>query len=314
MTALRIVFAGTPEFGLPCLEALAASKHQLQAVYTQPDRPAGRGRKLQASAVKTWALAHDLPVYQPLNFKDEDSVAQLRSLEADVMVVIAYGLILPKKILDIPRLGCINVHASLLPRWRGAAPIQQAVLQGDACSGVTIMQMDVGMDTGDSLRELSCTLAPDETAGSLHDKLAALSAEPLLQTLDALASGQAEARPQIHEQATYAGKISKEQADINWNQPAVAIDRLIRAFNPWPIAYTHAGDEVLRIHQARVEASNSKAVPGSILAIDKNGMLVATADQALRVQRIQFPGGKPMSVADWLNAGRSNLYANLVMR
>lgn len=314
MTSLRIVFAGTPEFGLPCLDALLSSPHRVQAVYTQPDRPAGRGRKLQPSAVKAWALSHDVPVYQPLNFKAEDSVEELRALQADVMVVIAYGLILPKRVLAIPRLGCINVHASLLPRWRGAAPIQQAILQGDERSGVTIMQMDAGMDTGDSLTEVACTLDPHETAGTLHDKLAAISAVPLLQILDALAKGQARPQAQNNELATYAGKINKEHAQIDWSHSAVSIDRLIRAFNPWPIAYTHAGDEVLRIHQARIEPSVHTAQPGTVLAVDKSGLLVATGDQALRVERIQFPGGKAMSVADWLNAGRSSLYVNQVLQ
>ncbi|MGQ3891976.1 methionyl-tRNA formyltransferase [Legionella sp. CNM-4043-24] len=314
MSALRIVFAGTPEFGLPCLEALVSSRHEVVAVYTQPDRPAGRGRRLQASAVKAWAVAHDLPVYQPVNFKDDDSVETLRALQADVMVVIAYGLILPRRVLAVPKLGCVNVHASLLPRWRGASPIQHVLLHGDERSGVTIMQMDAGMDTGDSLCEVSCTLDPHETAGTLHDRLAAISAGPLLQTLDDLANGCAKPQPQDSTLATYAGKITKEQAQIDWSLPAAAIDRLIRAFNPWPIAYTHAGDEVLRIHEARIEAAKHHAQPGTVLAIDKQGLLVAAGDQALRVQRIQFPGGKVLSVADWLNARRDNLHPDMVLQ
>jgi methionyl-tRNA formyltransferase len=314
MTSLRVVFAGTPEFALPCLDALAASQHTLQAIYTQPDRPAGRGRKLQPSAVKTWALAHNLPVYQPLNFKEPETVSELSSLQPDVMVVIAYGLILPKKVLSIPRLGCINVHASLLPRWRGASPIQQAVLHGDKQSGVTIMQMDVGMDTGDSLCEIACPLEPNETAGSLHDKLAALAAGPLLRTLEELASGKSQPQAQDNALATYAGKITKEAAQMDWQRPAIELDRMIRAFNPWPIAYAHVGDEVMRIHQAHVEITPGKALPGTVLALDKSGLLVATGEQALRIERVQFAGGRVISIADFLNAGRTSLFVNLVLQ
>lgn len=311
---MRIVFAGTPEFALPCLDALASSQHQLLAVYTQPDRPAGRGRKLQPSAVKAWAQTRQIPVYQPLNFRQADTVAELAALEADIMVVIAYGLILPRSVLSTPRLGCINVHASLLPRWRGASPIQQAVRHGDAQSGVTIMQMDIGMDTGDSLCEVICPLDARETAGSLHDKLSVMAAGPLLQTLDDLDNGRAQPRPQDSEHVTYAGKIIREHARIDWQQPAQTIDCQVRAFNPWPIAYTQFGDEVLRIHQAEAEASHKQAAPGTVLALDKNGLLVATADGALRVQRFQFPGGKVLTVADWLNAGRDTLYVNQVLQ
>lgn len=314
MSELKIVFAGTPEFTLPCLDALAGSTHRLLAVYTQPDRPAGRGRKLQPSAVKSWALAHQLPVYQPLNFKSEEAVAELAALNPDILVVIAYGLILPKKILALPRLGCINVHASLLPRWRGASPIQHAILHGDEQSGVTIMQMDAGMDTGDMLTEVSCPIYPNDTAGSLHDRLAQLASKPLLATLDVLASGLAKPKPQDNNQATYAGKIRKEDAAIDWHKTAVEISQQIRAFNPWPIAYTQAGDENLRVHQAQVIDSPCSDVPGTIIAIDKRGMLVTTANKALMIETIQFPGAKAMAVADWLNAGRSQLHVGLVLR
>ncbi|MDP1602374.1 MAG: methionyl-tRNA formyltransferase [Legionella sp.] len=305
MTRLNIVFAGTPEFGIPCLDALASSNHHLQAIYTQPDRPAGRGRKLQPSAVKTWALAHGLPVYQTLNFKDAKAVEELSALEPDVLVVIAYGLILPKKVLNIPKLGCINVHASLLPRARGASPIQEAILQGDSQSGVTIMQMDVGMDTGDMLAEVSCLILPDDTAGTLHDKLAKIAPAPLLTTLDALALGRAKATPQDSTLATYAGKITKENAAIDWQQSADVIDRLIRAYNPWPIAYTHAGDEVIRIHQAKILETSSHLPPGTVLAVDKNGLQVATRDRVVAIQRLQFAGGKVISITDLINSGRA---------
>lgn len=314
MTILNIVFAGTPEFALPCLDALAGSQHVLRAVYTQPDRPAGRGRKLQPSAVKSWAVEHDIPVVQPLNFKDDVAVDALAALKPDVLIVIAYGLILPQRVLDIPKFGCINVHASLLPRWRGASPIQQAVLHGDSQSGVTIMQMDAGMDTGDMLREVSCTIDPRETAGSLHDKLSTIAAEPLLQTLDAIAHGRAIATPQDNSLATPASKINKDDAAINWQQTAEEIDRLIRAFNPWPIAFTHIGEEVMRIHQAAIEAVASSKTPGTVLAIDKSGMRVATGKHVLLVERIQFSGGKVISISDWLNSGRSQLHVDLVLQ
>ncbi|KTD02943.1 methionyl-tRNA formyltransferase [Legionella feeleii] len=314
MSSLNIVFAGTPEFAIPSLDALAKSSHRLLAVYTQPDRPAGRGRKLQPSAVKSWALSHEIPVYQPLNFKSEQAVTELAQLKPDILVVIAYGLILPKVVLALPRLGCINSHASLLPRWRGASPIQQAVLHGDDESGVTIMQMDAGMDTGAKLAEISCPIFPEDTAGSLHDRLAQLAVEPLLSTLDALACGQAKPIPQDNSQATYAGKIKKEDAAINWQRPATEIVNQVRAFNPWPIAYTQAGEELLRIHQAHVVANTSSAEPGTILSIDKKGILVAAAHHAVMIEYLQFPGSRVMPVSAWLNSGRAQHYIHLVLR
>lgn len=314
MTSLTIVFAGTPEFGLPCLDALSQSPHQLCAVYTQPDRPAGRGRQLHASPVKQWALSHDIPVFQPLNFKTQDSIAEFAALKPDLMIVIAYGLILPSSILAIPRLGCINVHASLLPRWRGASPIQHAIMKGDEQSGITLMQMDAGMDTGPMLGHLACPISPSDTAASLHDKLAQLSAKPLLTLLDALANNKAYPEQQNNELATYAGKINKEDARINWLDSAVAIALKIRAFNPWPIAYTMIGPEVLRIHQAQVFAADSSALPGTILSIDKKGMLVATGKQGLLVEMIQFSGGKAMHVADWLNSRKTQLEIGFVLQ
>lgn len=313
MSGLSIVFAGTPEFGIPCLEALIQSSHQIKAIYTQPDRPAGRGRKLQASAVKDWALQHKFPVYQPLNFKSPEAINELAALKPDVMIVIAYGLILPKVVLDIPRLGCINVHASLLPRWRGASPIQHAVLYGDDQSGVTIMQMDVGMDTGDMLTKAECSIGNTDTAGTLHDKLSQLSAKPLLATLEGLSNNTVRPESQNNDLATYAGKINKEDALIDWSNSALQIDRQIRAFNPWPIAYTVLGEEVLRIHQARVTEIQSEQVPGTIMSINKNGMLVVTGNQALLVEKIQFPGAKAITVADWLNSGKTQLRTGLVL-
>lgn len=311
---MRIVFAGTPEFALPCLDALVDSAHNLVALYTQPDRPAGRGRKLLPSAVKNWGLAHQLPVYQPDNFKQNAAISELATLQPDIIIVIAYGLILPRKLLAIPRLGCINVHASLLPRWRGASPIQQAILQGDKESGVTIMQMDAGMDTGDMLAKVSCPILPTDTAGILHNKLAQLAVEPLLKTLDLLAEGKTNPEKQDELLVSYAPKIKKEDAAINWCRPAIEIDQKIRAFNPWPIAYTQVSQEVLRIHRAYVVSSSFSEEPGTILSLDKKGILVATAEQALMIEMIQFPGAKVMTVADWLNAARSQLQINMVLR
>lgn len=314
MSSLNIVFAGTPEFGVPCLDALIHSSHHLSAIYTQPDRPAGRGRKMQASAVKEWALAHDIPVYQPLNFKNPDAVAELAALKPDLMIVIAYGLILPQAVLDIPRLGCVNVHASLLPRWRGASPIQQAVLHGDTHSGVTIMQMDAGMDTGDMLVKVECPIADTDTAGNLHDNLARLSAAPLLETIDLLASGQARPESQEESLVTYAKKINKEDGCIDWNNAAVIIDRQIRAFYPWPIAYTVLGEEQLRVYKASVVTLQSKAAPGTVVQLDKKGMLVATGEGGLLIEKIQFPSAKAVSVADWLNSGKTQLHVGLVLQ
>ncbi|BCA94270.1 methionyl-tRNA formyltransferase [Legionella antarctica] len=314
MSGLNIIFAGTPEFGLPCLDALLQSLHQIKAVYTQPDRPAGRGRKLQVSAVKEWALEHQIPVYQPLNFKTPESISELALLKPDVLLVIAYGLILPRAVLEIPRLGCINVHASLLPRWRGASPIQHAVLHGDCESGVTLMQMDAGMDTGDMLYKAKCPISTSDTAGSLHDRLALISAKPLLATLDALATNQALHEVQNNELATYAGKIDKKDAHINWQDSALRIDRQIRAFNPWPIAYAVIGEDILRIHQGQVIEMECSQAPGTVISIDKKGMLVATGNDGLLVTKIQFPGAKAISVADWLNSGKKQLHTNLVLQ
>lgn len=314
MSHLNIVFAGTPEFALPCLDALMRSQHVLKAVYTQPDRIAGRGQKLQASAVKQWALAQNVPVYQPLNFKEVGSIQTLAELQPDLLLVIAYGLILPEAVLAIPKFGAINVHASLLPRWRGASPIQQAVRHGDYRSGVSIMQMERGLDTGPVLTAASYQLAPRETAGSLHDKLAMLAVEPLLLSLEALMHGQANLKPQASEGVTYASKILKADALIDWQQSAEDIDRHIRAFNPWPIATTRLGEQVIRIHEARVLNQDTKDNPGSIMAMDSAGIQVATKKQVLLIERLQFPGGKVLRVADYLNASRPELAVNLVLR
>lgn len=313
MHPLSIVFAGTPAFALPCLEALATSFHRLVAIYTQPDRPSGRGRRLQPSAVKTWGLKHHLPIYQPTHFKNPEELTTLASLNPDVMVVMAYGLILPPSVLTIPRLGCINVHASLLPHWRGASPIQQSLLCGDKETGISIMQMDKGMDTGDVLLQKELLIAPKETAASLHDKLAHLAVNPLLTVLDQLSVGIITAQPQQHEKATYAPKINKNDARIIWHNPAEVIERQIRAFNPWPIAHTYADNTLIRIHEAAVLAQSTTAPPGCILAMSPEGIQVATGENIVIIKRLQFAGGKNISVLDWLNAGSCHLHIDQVL-
>ncbi len=307
---MKIIFAGTPSFALPCLNALLDSKHQLVAVYTQPDRPAGRGQKLQASPVKEWALSHHLPVRQPLHFKEQKSIDELASFTPDVMVVIAYGLILPQSVLHLPRFGCINVHASLLPRWRGASPIQQAILHGDEHTGVTIMQMEQGLDTGPILQKVTCQIG-QQTAGELHDCLADLAISPLLKTLDDLSNGETKPEVQNENLATYAPKILKNDALINWQQPAEIIARQIPAFHPWPIAHTKINDSTLRIFDAIVIPDTYKEPPGTILSIDKKGILVGTLEGALLIKYLQFPGSRAMSSEDWFHSGKSNQYLHV---
>ncbi|MCX7114595.1 MAG: methionyl-tRNA formyltransferase [Gammaproteobacteria bacterium] len=306
-TGLNIVFAGTPEFGLPALDALLTSQHHVLAVYTQPDRPSGRGQVLQPSPIKLKAQAHHLPVYQPLNFRDPAVVAQLSELAPDLMVVIAYGLILPQSVLSIPRLGCINVHASLLPAWRGASPIQSAILNADDETGVTIMQLDVGMDTGPMLATAVTPIETTDTAGSLHDKLSQLGVAPLLSVLDRLATGEVVATPQPQDNVSYAKKIQKEDACIDWTQSAEHIDRLIRAYQPWPVAYTSVGELRIRVFAAEIDNTlrhpeRSEGSPGEIIALNKQGILVAAGHGAIRIKQLQFPGGKVLHVADWLHA------------
>ncbi|MCR9192793.1 MAG: methionyl-tRNA formyltransferase [Gammaproteobacteria bacterium] len=310
---MKLIFAGTPEFGLPCLEALHASQHQVTAIYTQPDRPSGRGRSMQPSAIKEWGLAHQLPIYQPENFKTADAIAQLEALAPDLIVVIAYGLILPTKVLAIPRFGCVNVHASILPRWRGASPIQQAILAGDRETGVAIMQMDAGMDTGPYYALERCAITPDDTSATLHQRLSLLAPEPLIQTIDAIAKHQATPVEQTTDHVTYAPKIKKQDAAIDWHQPATVIDCQIRGYYPWPIAFTHVADMTFRIHHASIVDQTSTQAPGTILAIDANGMLVNTGQGAILIDRIQCPGGRPISIADYLNAKRQELSVGTVL-
>lgn len=310
---MNIIFAGTPHFALPSLDAIANSGHHITTIYTQPDRPAGRGHKLSPSPVKEWALMHDIPLQQPLNFKSQESIDTLKLLKPDIMVVIAYGLILPRAVLEIPRYGCINVHASLLPRWRGASPIQQAILHNDTSTGVTIMQMDAGMDTGNMLATVSCPITSQDTAGTLHDKLSYLSTEPLLDVLGKITKGDVVATPQDNQFVTYAPKITKENAAIKWTQSASEIDCQIRAFNPWPICYTHINQDTIRIHHARPLEGATHKTPGTILSIEKEGIQVATGKGILLIEQLQFAGGKALSVRDWLNAYRAHLQTGDVL-
>ena len=303
---LRILFAGTPDFAAIHLKSLINSKHSLIGVYTQPDRPAGRGKKLTASPVKQLALEAQLPLYQPASLKGADEQQQLANLQADVMVVVAYGLILPQAVLDMPRLGCLNVHASLLPRWRGAAPIQRAIEAGDPQSGITIMQMDAGLDTGDMLASASCPIRADTTAASLHDDLAALGTPLLLQVLSDLQTHQQGARQQDDALATYASKIQKQEAEIDWQLDALTLDRRIRAFNPFPICFSTLGGERVKLWQAQpvAEAAGDQGRAGTIVSADRDGIAVRCGSGGLNILKLQLPGGKPLSAQQVLNARR----------
>ena len=300
---LRIIFAGTPDFAARHLQALINSEHQIVGVYSQPDRPAGRGKKLKASEVKALALEHDLPVFQPQSLKTDDALEELSSLNADIMIVVAYGLILPKAILDAPRLGCLNVHGSILPRWRGAAPIQRAIWAGDQQTGVTIMQMDEGLDTGDMLHISRCPIDSTETSASLYAKLAELGPDALIDTINRLANGDITPEPQNDADANYAKKLSKDEANIDWSMDAEQIERNIRAFNPWPVCFTQMRGNTVKIYQASVVEQSGAA--GTVLASDKNGIVVACGKHALSISELQPQGKKPMAINDFLN-GRSD--------
>ncbi len=304
MNRLKVIFAGTPEFAVPSLAALIASGFPPIAVYTQPDRPAGRGRKLQASPVKRLADKESIPILQPASLRrDPEAIARLQALDADLMVVVAYGLLLPPPVLEAPRLGCVNVHASLLPRWRGAAPIQRALLAGDDRTGICIMAMEAGLDTGPVYHRVTTPIAARETGASLHDRLATLGAQALIDALPGIIDGSRLPEPQDEGEATYAHKIAKEEALIDWSQPAQAIERQVRAFNPWPVAQTRLDEAALRIWDAEADpAVTTMAPPGSVIAADRSGIAVATASGALRVTLLQPPGRRPMSAADFLNA------------
>ncbi|MGM0481054.1 MAG: methionyl-tRNA formyltransferase [Pseudomonadota bacterium] len=310
---MRIVFAGTPEFAAQHLQALLDSQHAVVAVYTQPDRPAGRGKKLQPSAVKTLALQHDLPVYQPQSLKPAEQQQALARLNADVMVVVAYGLLLPQTILDTPALGCINVHGSLLPRWRGAAPIQRAIWAGDTESGVAVMQMEAGLDTGPVLLEQRCKIDADETSASLYEKLEALGPPALIKTLDHLPERLQQARPQNSEQASYAKKLSKEEGRIDWQQDAQQLNRNVHAFNPWPTAWFVSSDKdgkqvTIKVLKSECIEQATGEQPGTIVAASTEGIDVACGTGVLRIIAAQMPGKKVQPAAVLLN-GYSSIFS-----
>jgi len=289
---------------VPALEALVRAGCEMVGVLTQPDRPKGRGRQIAASPVKTTALAHGIPVSQPQTLKDEASRAELASWRPDVLVVVAYGLILPRAALDIPRLGCLNIHASLLPRWRGAAPIQRSILAGDTTTGVTIMLMDVGLDTGPMLLRKATAIEPGDTGGSLHDRLSMLGASAILEAIQQLAAGTSQPVPQPPEGVTYAAKIDKAEALIDWKRPAVEIERQVRAFNPWPIAETRLDGEQLRVFAASASFSNQiGADPGTIVAVQDDGLWVQCGQGLLALQQLQRPGRRAVPAADFARGG-----------
>jgi methionyl-tRNA formyltransferase len=308
---LRLIFAGTPEFAAEHLKALLGSRHEVIAVYSQPDRPAGRGKKLSASPVKEVALAHAVPVYQPLNFKSPEAVSELEALKADLMVVVAYGLILPKVVLEAPRLGCINVHASILPRWRGAAPIQRAIEAGDNETGVTIMQMDVGLDTGDMLIKAFCPILATDTGGILHDRLLTIGTPALLEALDQIEAGAINPIKQDDSLCNYAPKLNKEEAALNWQLSALELERKVRAFNPFPIAHTKTAgaddSQRIRVWAASASELDCNATNGSITKIAKDGIWIACERGQLILEQLQMPGKKAMSVDEILR-GHPDLF------
>jgi len=309
--SLKIIYAGTPEFAKITLQALIDSSHEIVAVYTQPDKPAGRGLQLSFSPVKELALKNSLPLYQPASLKNKEEQTRLINFHADVMVVAAYGMLLPPPVLTCTKYGCINIHPSLLPRWRGAAPIQRTIYAGDQMSGVTIMQMDEGLDTGPILLQKSFTLEGNETAQLLHDKLALLGAQGLLQTLDQITKGNLHPQPQDDTLKTYARKITKEEALINWQRSAEELDREIRAFNPWPVAFTLWKDQKIRIWEARVLPELSLSVAGTIVQASQDGIDIATGKGTLRILKLQLPGGKPISAREFYNARFAELTSGI---
>ena len=298
---MKIVFAGTPEFAVPALQALIDSPHQVRAVYTQPDRPSGRGRKLTPSPVKELAVSADISIYQPENFKQPEDIAALAALEPDLMVVVAYGVILPQTVLDLPRLGCINIHGSLLPRWRGAAPIHRAIMAGDTETGVTIMQMVKKLDAGDMLYKIACPINDDATSSSLHDDLAQMGAQGLLQVIGQIEQGTQQPEPQNEALVTYAHKLEKAEAELDWRQPASELAKKVRGLNAWPVAQTLFNGQILRIWRAEAISQPATHEPG-LINCAQHAFDVNTGDGILRLMEVQLPGGKRISGKDFLNA------------
>lgn len=300
---MRIIFAGTPEIAAGVLETLINAKYSIVACLTQPDRPQGRGLKVLPSPVKVCALQHNIPVLQPSSLKSTEIQQQLAALNADLMIVLAYGLILPAVVLNIPRLGCINIHASILPRWRGAAPIQHAILSGDTESGITTMQMDVGLDTGDILEIYPCAILPSDTTQVLHDRLAELAKSSIIDTLEKLTAGKLVPQQQKEQNATYASKIDKKDAAINWQDSAINIERAIRTYNPWPGAHTNYQENTIKIWRAEINVDSTKAQPGTIITADKqHGLQVATGNGVLKILELQLPGKKKIAAAEMLHS------------
>ncbi len=305
MPAYRIVFAGTPDFAACALEALIKSEHEVVAVYTQPDRPAGRGQKLLASPVKILAQQYQLPIEQPVSFKQLDDIQRLNSYRPDILVVAAYGLILPQAVLDLPALACLNIHASLLPRWRGAAPIQHAILAGDAETGISIMAMNAGLDTGDVLLEKRLPIEDHDTGQSLHDKLAALGAVAMNEALQNFELLFAQRKPQDNQQASYAHKIGKSDARINWASSVEKIDRMVRAYNSWPVSFTQIDEQLIRIWSATVESGKHTFKCGEIVETDNHAIKVACADGFINILQLQLPGKKALTSREVLNAHKA---------
>ena len=310
---MKVIFAGTPEFAAAHLQSiLSDNSYEVVGVYTQPDRPSGRGKKIVPSPVKQMAIEYGIPVFQPFSLREPESQLVLAELNADIMVVVAYGLILPQVVLDTPRLGCINVHGSLLPKWRGAAPIQRAIEAGDPSTGVTVIQMDAGLDTGAMLTIAQCSINKDETSLSLYHKLAALGAEALITTLGKLKSGSAVGVAQNNQLMSYAHKITKAEAQINWADSATDIECMIRAFNPAPTAHSFLGDQRLKVWSATAVASHQKATPGEILSASSEGLLVKCGEDCILLKELQLPGKSRLAFGEILKS-RAASFANGVM-
>lgn len=311
---MKIIYAGTPDFAVPALQALIDSNHTIVAVYTQPDRPAGRGKKLAASPVKQLAEQYFIPVQQPIHFKDSETLAQLKSYQADIMIVAAFGLILPKTVLELFPFGCINIHASILPRWRGAAPIQRAIIAGDTETGISIMQMEKGLDTGPFYCIERCAIGAEDTGQSLHDRLANLGATTLMQVLPKLFAKAIQPKPQDDAAATYAHKLEKAEGKIIWQESAKLIHRKIRAFNPWPVAFCEIQNESVRVWQAEVMLSEtSSTVPGTVISVEKNAIHIACGQGVLSITKLQFPGGKVLAMSDILHAKKELFKPGMVL-